>query len=239
VKKLAVIVMAAGKGTRMKSDMAKVMHPLWGRPMILSVLETAHKIGGDPIVVVVGHQKERVMEELKDSGVLFAVQEPQLGTGHAVQCAMPILKMDKGSVLVLSGDVPLIKPETLSRLWECHRKNEASATVLTAQTDNPRGYGRICRSPDGNLKAIIEERDADDEIRKVQEINSGIYVFEINELKVVLPRLSDQNDQKEYYLTDAIRLLTSEGKKVAALEGGFREVLGINTVTELKAAELS
>ncbi|MCX6640116.1 MAG: NTP transferase domain-containing protein [bacterium] len=230
--------MAAGQGTRMKSDLAKVMHPLRGKPMIHYVIDTAKTINGDPIVVIVGHQKERVMQELAASRVRFAVQEPQLGTGHAVMCGLQQLQEQTGPVLILSGDVPLIRHQTLSELWHHHRQSHAAATVLTAMAENPHSYGRIVRSSTGNLEAIVEQRDASEEIRKLREINSGIYIFELDELRRVLPLLSDQNDQKEYYLTDAVRLLTLGGKTVAAREGSFQEVLGINTVQELQAAEL-
>ena len=237
--KISIVIMAAGKGTRMKSDLAKVLHPIRGRAMIHYVVETARNLKADPIVVIVGHQKERVIDELEDQSVRFAVQEPQLGTGHAISCVLPELDGVEGSVLILSGDVPLIGVETLQRLIEHHSSNKAAATVLTARTGDPYGYGRILRQPSGLLEAIIEERDADDSIRKINEINSGIYVFELDDLRRILPRIDDDNDQKEYYLTDAVRLLSKEGKTVAALEGDFREARGVNTIQELQeAAEL-
>lgn len=235
-EKIAVIIMAAGKGTRMKSGLAKVLHPLRGRAMIHYVVETARSIGGHPIVVIVGHQKGRVQRELDGQAVRFAVQEPQLGTGHAITCALPELAGIKGPVLILSGDVPLIRAETLRKMWKSHESSEASATVLTARTDNPHGYGRIVRQIAGHLEAIVEERDATDSVRKINEINSGIYIFDLDDLRRVIPQLQDDNDQKEYYLTDAIRILVKEGRKVAAVEGNFREAMGINTVQELEEA---
>ncbi len=233
---LAVIIMAAGKGMRMKSDLAKVMHPLHGRAMIHYVVETAQKLGASPIVIIVGHQKERVMAELDGQPVRFAVQEPQLGTGHAIMCALPQLTPDNELVLILSGDVPLIRVETLKNLVGYHRQNGAAATVLTARTDQPKGYGRIVRQSSGHLAAIIEERDASEEIKRIDEINSGIYVFNVEDLRATLPKLQTDNDQKEYYQTDAVRLLASSGRIVAAFEGDFREVRGINTVAELADA---
>lgn len=234
---IAIVIMAAGKGTRMKSDLAKVLHPLNGRAMIHYVIQTARELGGDPIVVIVGHQKEEVQKELKNYLVAFAVQEPQLGTGHAVMCALPLIPAKRGLVLILSGDVPLIRRETLKRLLDCHVQSAACATVMTARTDGPTGYGRIVRQSSGSLSAIVEERDANDNIKDINEINSGIYVFELMELRKVLPRITDENDQKEFYLTDAVRLLASGGRTVAACEGDFREVMGINTVKELIEAE--
>ena len=232
----AVLIMAAGKGTRMKSDLPKVLHKLGDRAMIHYVIETAKEIGASPILVIAGHQKELVFNELKGQPVEFAVQEPQLGTGHAVMCALPLLRGFSGSILILSGDVPLIKSGTLKSLWRCHRTAGAQATVLTAQTDNPYGYGRIVRNSEGHVQAIVEERDATNEIRAIKEINSGIYIFDSDELKRLLPLLQNDNDQKEYYLTDAVRLLTGEGKIVAAEEGDFSEVRGINTIQELTEA---
>lgn len=236
-QQLAVIILAAGKGIRMKSDLAKVLHPLGGRAMIHYVVDAARRLKAEPIVVIVGYQKERVIRELGGQSVRFAVQEPQLGTGHAVMCALPELREREGSVLILSGDVPFIRAETLKRLWVHHCNSQAAATVLTARIENPRGYGRIVRHPSGNLEAIIEERDASHSVRRITEINGGIYIFELDDLRAVLPHIRDDNDQREYYLTDAVRLLTAEGKTVAALEGNFREVMGINTIAELKNAD--
>ena len=233
---LAVIIMAAGKGTRMKSDLAKVLHPIHGRAMIHYVAETAQKLGASPIVVIVGHQKDKVMAELEGCAVRFAVQEPQLGTGHAVMCALPYLEKQNQLVLILSGDVPLISIETLRNLIEHHRRADAAATVLTAHAENPRGYGRIVRQSSGHLAAIIEERDATAEIKKIAEINSGLYVFKVGDLRATLPKLQTDNDQKEYYLTDAVRLLASSGKIVATCEGRFKEVRGINTAADLADA---
>lgn len=229
--------MAAGKGTRMKSDLPKVLHRLRGRAMIHFVVETASRLDADHIVVIVGHQKERVIEELEGQPVRFAVQEPQLGTGHAVRCALSELPDHDGAVLILSGDVPLITERTLRNLWDHHISTGAAATVLTAVAPHPEGYGRIVRDEAGNVAAIVEERDAADAIRRINEINSGIYVFEMNDLRRLLPRISDDNDQREYYLTDVVRLLTAESKTVAAVAGNFTEAMGINTVAELAHAE--
>jgi UDP-N-acetylglucosamine diphosphorylase/glucosamine-1-phosphate N-acetyltransferase len=233
---LSLIIMAAGKGTRMKSDLAKVLHPLGGRAMIHFVIETARELQADPIVVVVGHQKEQVMAELGRSNVRFATQEPQLGTGHAVMCALPHMEDASGSVLILSGDVPLIKSDTLQLLIDYHFNSVAIATVMTAATSNPKGYGRIVRDSGDTLAAIIEERDAGDKIRRINEINSGIYVFDLEALRETLPKLTTDNDQKEYYLTDAVRLLAASGRKVGAFRGEFEEVMGINTIVDLESA---
>lgn len=234
---LAVLIMAAGKGTRMKSDLPKVLHKLRGRAMIHWVVDIARSLGADPIVLIVGHQKEKVIEELQDPTLRFAAQEPQLGTGHAVMCALPAISDCQGHVLILSGDVPLIKPVTLRKLWLHHQSRNAAVTVLTARTDNPHGYGRIVRQPSGNLTAIIEERDASDTVRKINEINSGIYIFQLPALRRIIPHIGRDNDQKEYYLTDAVRILAEEGEIVGAFEGDFHEVTGINTIEELQNLE--
>ncbi len=234
---LAAIILAAGKGTRMKSDLAKVLHPLHGRAMIHYVVQAAHKLQADPIIVVIGHQKEEVRRELQDYSLHLALQEPQLGTGHAAMFAMPYLQNTHGSVLILSGDVPLIRTETLHNLLSNHINSSAVATVMTAHTASPQGYGRILRLPSGCIGAIIEERDADESTRRIGEINSGIYVFDLDSLRELLPRLKTDNNQKEFYLTDAVRLLVAAGKTVSAFEGSYQEVMGINTLAELQAAE--
>jgi UDP-N-acetylglucosamine diphosphorylase/glucosamine-1-phosphate N-acetyltransferase len=235
-RRLSVIIMAAGKGTRMKSDLAKVLHPLCGRAMIHYVITTAQELHPDPIIVLVGHQKEQVRAELADSGVSFAVQEPQLGTGHAILCALPLLEDIHGAVLILSGDVPLIKASTLHDLVNYHLNSGAVATVMSAVTDNPKGYGRIIRQAQESLSAIIEERDADEKVKTITEINSGIYVFNVDALRETLPQIKADNSQKEYYLTDAVRLLAASSRRVGAFQGDFQEVMGINTVAELESA---
>jgi UDP-N-acetylglucosamine diphosphorylase/glucosamine-1-phosphate N-acetyltransferase len=234
---LSVIIMAAGKGTRMKSDLAKVLHPVHGRAMIHYVIAAAQDLHAEPIIVLVGHQKEQVRAELRGAGVGFAVQEPQLGTGHAIMCALPLLEDFLGAVLILSGDVPLIKSSTLHDLVNHHINSGAEATVMSAITDNPFGYGRILRTSPESLSAIIEERDADEKVKQITEINSGIYVFNIAALRETLPRIKADNSQKEYYLTDAVRLLAASGRLVGAFRGDFGEVMGINTVAELESAE--
>ena len=237
-RRLSVIIMAAGKGTRMKSDLAKVLHPLSGRAMIHYVIVSAQELNPDPIIVLVGHQKEQVRAELAGSGVRFAVQEPQLGTGHAIMCALPLLDDIQGDVLILSGDVPLIKSSTLHDLVNHHIKSGAVATVMSAITENPFGYGRIVRKSQDSLSAIIEEREADDKVKSLNEINSGIYVFNIAALREILPQIKSDNNQKEYYLTDAVRLLANSGRLVGAFQGDFGEVMGINTMAELESAGL-
>ncbi len=234
----ASLILAAGKGTRMKSDLAKVLHPLGGRAMIHWVLDSAEAAGLAPNILVVGHQADRVREELAGREVGFALQARQLGTGHAVIMAKDEIENLQGDLLVLSGDVPLIRPETLTGLLDLHRERKAAATVLSAVLEDPAGYGRVLRNAEGDLEAIREHRDATEAEREVREINSGIYVFRLPDLLEALELLRDDNEQGEYYLTDTLEILKGLGRRVAASvcpDPG--EIGGINDVTQLRGAE--
>lgn len=239
-KPFAVVIMAAGKGTRMKNPvMAKVMYEVNGKPMLDYVMDLALRIHAAKVIVIVGWQKDSVIQHL--SGVAERVrcveQTPQLGTGHAVMQAEVELSGFDGDVLVLSGDVPLLAESTLRRLLKAHRTSGAAATVLTTELADPTGYGRILRSNDGSLKGIVEQRDATDEQRQVREINSGIYVFERAVLFTALKLITPANDQKEYYLTDVFEYFWKNGLKVGAVVAeDAREVMGINTVQQLEEA---
>jgi UDP-N-acetylglucosamine diphosphorylase/glucosamine-1-phosphate N-acetyltransferase len=236
---LATIILAAGQGKRMKSDLPKVLHPVLGKPLVKWVIEQARAIGSERIVAVIGHKKELVQEELKDDNILFAIQEQQLGTGHAIQQAEPFFKdWEKGHILILSGDVPALTGETLQSLFDTHLQQQADGTVLTAIFDNPKGYGRIVRDSDDTLRRIVEEKDADDEIRQIKEINSGIYIFRRELLFDYLRKVDNDNAQNEYYLPDILPMLVRDGYKVAlqvALDPD--EISGINTIEQLQAVE--
>ncbi|NTW50944.1 MAG: NTP transferase domain-containing protein, partial [Chlorobiales bacterium] len=236
---LAIAIMAAGKGTRMKSDLAKVLHPVCNRPMIEHVIETSQALHPDTIVLIVGHQAERVKEATEKFGVKFALQEPQLGTGHAVMQIEPVLKGFSGDIIILSGDVPLITKETLEKMLSLHRERGAVATVLTTTLDDPTGYGRVIRDASGqNVLKIVEHKDATEAERQINEINSGIYVFEKTALFDALSRIDNNNTQKEYYLPDVFKIFFAEGKKITALlSENFSEIRGINTVDQLAEAE--
>ena len=232
------MILAAGKGTRMNSDLPKVLHRLGGKPLISHVLKTARELHPDRLLVVVGHGREEVVKELANTGSEWVVQEPQLGTGHAVQQTKGALRGFVGEVVVLSGDVPLLKASTLRRLIEAHRRAEASATVLTALADDPADYGRIVRTADGEFVRIVEAREATPEEKAIGEINSGIYCFRADELFGALGRVKTDNSKGEYYLTDVIAILIEAGRIVQAVEfGDFTEVRGINTPSELAEAE--
>jgi UDP-N-acetylglucosamine diphosphorylase/glucosamine-1-phosphate N-acetyltransferase len=222
----------------MESDTAKVLHPLAGRPFIDYVLDAAQALHADKIVVVIGHKREQVRAHLEGRGLHFVIQDPPLGTGHAVMQAEPLLAGLSGDVVVLSGDVPLIRYKTLAQLIEVHRNAGNAATVLTTTVENPKGYGRIVRENTGAFAAIVEEREASEEIKRVREINAGIYVFESGQLFEYLKQVRPDNRKGEYYLTDLIEIMANSGKCVEAhpLADSW-EVRGINTKEELAEAE--
>lgn len=235
---LAIVVIAAGKGTRMRSPLAKVLHPLAGRPLVVHVLEVARALAPQRLVVVVGHQAEAVRQACAPYGVTCVVQEPQLGTGHAVAQAEPVLAAFAGDILVLYGDVPLLRPATVQALWDEHRRQRATVTVLTARLDDPTGYGRILRDTQGRIIGIVEERDASETQRAVREINSGVYCLQASFLFPALRRIGRQNAQGEQYLTDVVTVAVAEHRRVAhVMVADAHEVLGVNTHAELAYLE--
>lgn len=229
-----VVVLAAGKGTRMKSAVPKVLHRAGALPLIEYVLRAADAVHPTSTIVIVGHQAEEVRRALGHrSGLRFALQEPQLGTGHALLQAEPLLAGADGTLVLLSGDVPLLRRETLRGLLERHRRHHAAATVLSARLDSPDGYGRIIRK-DGQVTAIVEHKDATSEQRRIQEINSGIYAFELGPLFGALKQLGSANAQGEYYLPDLVRNYRDRGLAVESVTvENPREVLGVNSRREL------
>ena len=233
-KPLAAVILAAGKGTRMDSDLPKVLHKLGGRSMIVHVIDTARNLGTEKIIAVLGYKYEIVQKALENESVECALQLKQLGTAHAVMQSQDLLSDFLGNVLILYGDVPLIKIETLSRLMEVHEKEGAWSTILTTDLPNPTGYGRIIRNPDHSLMKIVEEKDATDEERKVSEINSGIYVFDSQILFRILPLVGNNNIQNEYYLPDVLNLIIQEKGKVAIDKiNNYIEIQGVNNTEQL------
>ena len=231
---IMAIVLAAGKGTRMKSEKSKLVHKIYGKELVKRVVETAKKSGIENIVTVVGYKKEQVEMVLGDT-VKYAYQEEMLGTGHAVMQAEEYLKDKNGKVVVLNGDVPILRPETIKKFIQKSIKNKEYATVLTAIYNNPTGYGRIVRDIGGNITGIVEEKDATEEEKEIQEINAGIYCFDIQELLKALKKLEPNNAQSEYYLTDVVRIMNEEGLKTGAfIVEDNTEILGVNDKIQLE-----
>lgn len=236
-KKLAAVILAAGQGTRMKSELPKVLHPIAGRPMLSHVVKTASVLDAMPIVPVIGHGAELVRTTLAEEELAFAIQEEQLGTGHALLCAESSLNGFSGDLLLLCGDVPLLRESTLQGLLEHHRTTSASVTILTAQMKDPTGYGRIIRGANG-VERIVEEKDASGSERQVDEINTGIYVFRAPEAFEFLRGLDNSNAQGEYYLTDIVAAARKAGERVEALlVETAAEAMGINDRVQLSQAE--
>src|ERR1043165_9205618 len=229
-----VVVLAAGQGTRMKSKLPKVLHPLSGRPLIEHVLRTADAISPATVTVIVGHGGDAVRERVGNRPIVdFAVQEPQLGTAHALQQAESRLAGKQGMVILLSGDVPLLTADTLRGLVETHQRAKAAATVVTAEVERPYGYGRIVRTR-GRIAKIVEERDASPEVRQIREINSGIYAFDLPPLFDALRGIASQNAQGEFYLTDLVGIYRRRKLPVETfLVDVPEEIRGINSRTEL------
>lgn len=238
--KLAVVIMAAGKGTRLKSRRPKVLHEIGGKPLLSHVIAAASRIVAPAdIFAVVGHQAATVRSAVADTGVHFVEQTEQRGTGHAIQCARPSIAGYE-NILVLSGDVPLIRPETLQQLWQFHQAQQAAMTILTAAPEDPTGYGRVLRKAPGSpeVEAIIEQKALTPDQQSLREINSGIYAFKTAPLLAHLDRLTANNAHGELYLTDMAGLLGAAGERVVAIEAAeTTEVLGANTIAELVALD--
>lgn len=231
------VILAAGQGTRMKSKLYKVLHPVCGKPMVQHVIDEVSSLQIDKIVTIVGHGAEKVKAAIGDKSS-YALQAKQLGTAHAVMQAAEILEEEDGVTIVVCGDTPLIKAETMEALFRHHGETSASATVLTASTANPTGYGRIIRNNEGQVEKIVEHKDATDEERKVNEINTGTYCFNNKELFAALKEVSNENVQGEYYLPDVIEILRKKGGIISAFQTeDFEETIGVNDRIALAEAE--
>jgi bifunctional UDP-N-acetylglucosamine pyrophosphorylase / glucosamine-1-phosphate N-acetyltransferase len=239
--KLAVAILAAGLGKRMKSpDKPKVMFEINGRPMIDYVVELAFKTGADVVVPIVGHHREQVIDFLnnkyKDKDIQYAIQAEQHGTGHAVMQTEDSLGNFDGEILILSGDVPLLKFETVQKLIEEHFSNNNTATLLTTVFKDSHGYGRIVRDTAGNFLKIVEEKDATDEEKQIKEINPAIYIVNGKALYNALKEITPENNQKEYYLTDIFHFIPKE-KTGTVVTNDELEVTGVNSIEQLKEME--
>lgn len=237
--KVAVIILAAGLGTRMKSDMAKVLHTILGRAMVLYVVQAARELAGKDVVVVVGYQAQQVRKTVSNCyQASFALQEKQLGTGHAVLCALPQIGKEIEQVVILCGDTPLLSYATLKALLDGHLEQNRELSVLAVDVHNPKGYGRVLLDKHGHLAGIIEEVDADEEQKKITLINSGIYCVRKSFLTDALAKIEANNAQKELYLTDIIGIGYREGQEIGAVIGSdSEEILGVNSQAELRLAE--
>lgn len=237
LKAPAVLVLAAGQGTRMKSELPKVLHSLMGQPLIAHVLNAASYLAPDPLLVVVGHQAGLVKAAAAGFNPTFVLQEKQLGTGHAVAMAKPLLAGHQGPIMIMPGDAPLISPQTLMDFLAAHQSLGATLSVLTVETDDPAGHGRIVRDENGWLARIVEARAATEEEAALNEINTGVYLAEAKPLFEAIDRLSPDNCQREYYLTDVVADLKERNFNVAAVRGPDPlEARGINDRFELARA---
>ncbi|MCY7906022.1 bifunctional UDP-N-acetylglucosamine diphosphorylase/glucosamine-1-phosphate N-acetyltransferase GlmU [Bacillus inaquosorum] len=231
------VVLAAGQGTRMKSKLYKVLHPVCGKPMVEHVVDEALKLSLSKLVTIVGHGAEEVKKQLSDKSE-YALQAEQLGTAHAVKQAQRFLADEKGVTIVICGDTPLLTAETMEQMLKEHTQREAKATILTAVAEDPTGYGRIIRGENGAVQKIVEHKDASEEERLVTEINTGTYCFDNEALFRAIDQVSNDNAQGEYYLPDVIEILKNEGETVAAYQtGNFQETLGVNDRVALSQAE--
>lgn len=233
--KLKTLILAAGKGTRMKSDMPKVIHKVNGVPMITKIIDTLSGLNPEENILILGHKKEEVLKVVGEN-CDYVLQTEQLGTGHAVIQAKEKLKEYDGDVMILCGDTPLLRESTLRSLYNYHKESGAVTTILTSIYDNPFGYGRIVKE-NGLVKAIVEEKEANEEVKKIKEVNAGVYCFNSKELFKALDKIDNNNEKGEYYLTDVIGIQVSENKKVQSfiLEDKM-EILGVNSKVELAQA---
>lgn len=236
MQNIKAVILAAGKGTRMKSDLPKVVHKIHGKCLVDYVIEAARGAGAQEICLVVGYKQDVVCSSVAHKDVSYVLQPEQLGTGHAVKCAREFLG-EAGTTMILFGDTPLITAETLRRLADYHEAQKNAVTVLSALTDDPDGYGRIIRDAHGNFIKSVEHKDAAPSERESHEINSGMYLFDTKELKYALDRLRPNNSQGEYYLSDALEIIKEKGLRVDAYRlDSSEDITGVNDQDQLAAA---
>ncbi|MCY6371978.1 bifunctional UDP-N-acetylglucosamine diphosphorylase/glucosamine-1-phosphate N-acetyltransferase GlmU [Clostridium ganghwense] len=231
------IILAAGKGKRMKTNLPKVLHKVCGKEMVNHVIDTLKRCDIDDIDVIIGNGAEEVKKSTQNRNVSYSIQKEQLGTGHALMCSKDFLKNKEGVVAVFTGDAPLIREETVQKLIEFHKNGDYKATILTAIVEDATGYGRIIRNKENEVEKIVEHKDCTEEELKVREINSGMYCFDIKELIKNLDKLSNSNSQGEYYLTDVIEILKNNNCKVGAIDVNVDEIRGVNSRIQLAEAE--
>lgn len=234
---LLTIILAAGQGTRMKSNLTKVLHHVSGKPMVMHVIDTVKELGSN-IIVIIGHQAEQVKTELAGEDILFVEQKDRLGTGHAVIQTMDMIKNHQGSILILYGDTPLLTSSTLNNLIEKKESFKAKAAILTAIVEDPTGYGRILKDEQRNVSCIVEEKDANFGEKSIKEINSGVYCFDSKDLIEGLENLDNNNAQGEYYLTDVIGFIRKkQGQVIPVPVNDINEIIGVNDRIQLAQVE--
>ncbi|KAJ48995.1 bifunctional N-acetylglucosamine-1-phosphate uridyltransferase/glucosamine-1-phosphate acetyltransferase [Clostridium tetanomorphum DSM 665] len=231
------VLLAAGEGKRMKSAIPKVLHKVCGKEMINHVIDIMRESGINDVNVIVGKGAEKVKESTKSRNVSYSLQEKQLGTGHAVKCAKEFLFNKKGTVAIFTGDAPLITADTVEKLLNFHESNNYKGTILTSIVENPYGYGRIIRKNNGEVNKIVEHKDCSEEELMINEINAGMYCFDIESLLSSVDKLSNDNAQGEYYLTDIIEILKKDGEKIGAIPVPFEETMGVNSRLQLSDVE--
>ena len=233
INKLAIIIMAAGKGTRMNNELPKVLHKLNNKTMIEHVIDTTLKINPEKIIVVVGYKSELIKKQLNNYNIEYAEQLEQLGTGHAIMQCQNILNDFKGDTLILSGDVPLITKKTLSDLYKKHIEYKSKGTILSAIINNPTGYGRILRDKNSFI-SIVEEKDANEKQKKINEVNTGIYIFNNQILFSNINQINNHNNQSEYYLPDVLPIILKNKHQITVCKTSNElEIKGINTIQQL------
>ena len=236
MSKLKAVILAAGKGTRMKSDLPKVVHTIDGKCLVDYAIEAAKGAGADEVCLVVGYKSDVVKESIQNKDVTFAMQDEQLGTGHAVKCAKDFMGED-GQTMILFGDTPLITAKTLKNLADYHKEKGNTVTVLSAMMEDPTGYGRIIRDEKGNFVKSVEHKDANEKECASHEVNSGMYIFDTKELKEALEKITPNNAQGEYYLPDTLTIIKEKGLRVDAYAlDNPEDITGVNDQEQLKAA---
>ena len=236
MSKLKAVILAAGKGTRMKSDLPKVVHTIDGKCLVDYAIEAAKGAGADEVCLVVGYKSDVVKESIQNKDVAFVMQEEQLGTGHAVKCAKDFMGED-GQTMILFGDTPLITAKTLKNLADYHKEKGNTVTVLSAMMEDPTGYGRIIRDEKGNFVKSVEHKDANEKELASHEVNSGMYIFDTKELKEALEKITPNNAHGEYYLPDTLTIIKEKGLRVDAYAlDNPEDITGVNDQEQLKAA---
>ena len=234
--KTIIIILAAGRGTRMNSEIPKVLHLLKHKPLLSHVVDTSNMINPEQIFVVVGYKKEMVIKYFKSSDLIFINQKTQLGTADAIKYCLPHIQNFHGNILILSGDVPMITSKTLQKLIHTHSTNNAIGSLISAKLIDPTGYGRIIKNRKNQLIKIVEHKDASNEEKEINEINSGIYMFNSKILKTIIPKIDNNNAQSEYYLTDIFNFIDENDTAIYQIED-CNEIAGINTIEQLNELE--